>query len=160
MTKKVAGLLIAGLFLASVVAAASSVMGSNFWFPGSTQVHGSNTVAIHKHVQLEIKIDGSPIVIPANIGITPTLYLDHSLDQFGVKYPPMAPLHTHDTDGIIHIESTTARDYTLGQFFDIWGVTMEELGSRTVSVNVDGKHVEDYWNHILSDGQKITMEIS
>ncbi|MEY9946887.1 hypothetical protein [Kitasatospora sp. GAS1066B] len=29
-------------------------------------------------------------------------------------------LHTHASDGIIHIESPTQTRYTLGQFFDIW----------------------------------------
>jgi hypothetical protein len=29
-------------------------------------------------------------------------------------------LHTHTTDGVIHIESPTQRIYTLGNFFDEW----------------------------------------
>ena len=29
-------------------------------------------------------------------------------------------LHTHTSDGVIHIESPTQRIYTLGQFFDEW----------------------------------------
>jgi hypothetical protein len=29
-------------------------------------------------------------------------------------------LHTHDDTGIIHIEAPEKRDFTLGQFFDIW----------------------------------------
>jgi hypothetical protein len=29
-------------------------------------------------------------------------------------------LHTHATDGIIHVESPTAHIYTLGNFFDEW----------------------------------------
>lgn len=29
-------------------------------------------------------------------------------------------LHTHTSDGIIHVESPTQRVYTLGDFFDIW----------------------------------------
>jgi hypothetical protein len=30
-------------------------------------------------------------------------------------------LHTHDTTGVIHIESPAQRVYTLGEFFDVWG---------------------------------------
>ena len=30
-------------------------------------------------------------------------------------------LHTHAPDGIIHIESPVKRQYTLGNFFDVWG---------------------------------------
>jgi hypothetical protein len=33
-----------------------------------------------------------------------------------------SPIHTHDTSGIVHIESPTVRPFTLGQFFDVWGV--------------------------------------
>jgi hypothetical protein len=29
-------------------------------------------------------------------------------------------LHTHDESGIIHIESPIKRDFTVGQFFDLW----------------------------------------
>ena len=39
-------------------------------------------------------------------------------------------LHTHTTDGIIHIESPTPRIYTLGNFFDEW---RQPLSSRRVA---------------------------
>jgi hypothetical protein len=29
-------------------------------------------------------------------------------------------LHTHDENGIIHIESPIKKDFTPGQFFDLW----------------------------------------
>jgi hypothetical protein len=29
-------------------------------------------------------------------------------------------LHTHATDGIVHIESPIQRTFTLGNFFDVW----------------------------------------
>jgi hypothetical protein len=35
-------------------------------------------------------------------------------------------LHTHDGTGIIHIESPIKRDFTLGQFFDIWAKKFEQ----------------------------------
>ena len=31
-------------------------------------------------------------------------------------------LHTHDTSGTVHMESSVARTFTLGDFFDVWGV--------------------------------------
>jgi len=30
-------------------------------------------------------------------------------------------MHTHTSDGIIHIESPVFRSFTLGNFFDVWG---------------------------------------
>ncbi len=67
---------------------------------------------IHQHLQLFDR--GRAVQVPAGIGIPSAancLYW----------------LHTHTSDGIIHVESPTRRSYALGQFFDIWG---QEL-SRT-----------------------------
>ena len=61
---------------------------------------------IHQHLQLFDR--GRPVEVPAGIGIpagSNCLYW----------------LHTHTSDGIIHVESPARRTYTLGQFFDIWG---------------------------------------
>jgi hypothetical protein len=33
--------------------------------------------------------------------------------------PGMAPLHTHDSSGIIHVESVVDRNYTLDEFLDM-----------------------------------------
>jgi hypothetical protein len=38
-------------------------------------------------------------------------------------------LHTHASDGIIHIESPSPRTYTLGDFFDVWH---QPLGANRV----------------------------
>ena len=32
-------------------------------------------------------------------------------------------MHTHDDSGIIHIESPVEREFTFGNFIDIWGQT-------------------------------------
>jgi hypothetical protein len=69
----------------------------------------------------------------------------------------MAPLHTHDTSGTIHVESNTNRPYTLGQFLDIWAGL--NLNGKTVSATVDGKSVSDYRNILLKDGEQISLDI-
>ncbi|MDE2021819.1 MAG: hypothetical protein KGI71_02770 [Patescibacteria group bacterium] len=73
---------------------------------------GSEGSALHIHQHLDLVIDGSPVAVPANIGI-------NEAEGF------ISPIHTHDTSGIIHVESNTIQDFTLGQFFDIWGVRFE-----------------------------------
>ncbi len=65
------------------------------------------TVHIHQH--LDLFVDGTRVVVPSGIGIDP-----------GGTF--LAPLHTHDDTGIIHVESPVRRDYTLGEFFGVWGV--------------------------------------
>jgi hypothetical protein len=66
--------------------------------------------------------------VPTQIGIFPSLWKDHSLDNYGMQSMPemkmsaMAPLHTHDSSGIVLVESTVNRNYTLGEFLNVWGL--------------------------------------
>ena len=66
--------------------------------------------ALHIHQHIDIIIRGRSIEVPAQIGI--------------VTSPAVvfAPIHTHDATGIVHIESPVVRDFSLGEFFDVWGV--------------------------------------
>ncbi len=73
--------------------------------------------AQHIHSHLDIYIHGKHTAVPADIGIIST---------------GISPVHTHDTSGIIHIESDDANaTYTLGQVFTLWGVkfTNNSIGS-------------------------------
>ncbi|MEC5182221.1 hypothetical protein [Arthrobacter sp. CG_A4] len=68
----------------------------------------------HFHAHLDLIKDATPVPVPANIGI--------SLGQDG-KPDGISALHTHDTSGVIHIESPTAGQvFTLGQLLTEWGV--------------------------------------
>ncbi|MGH9993409.1 MAG: hypothetical protein ACREAZ_12405, partial [Nitrososphaera sp.] len=101
---------------------------------------------------------------PANIGIEPSLYKDHTLDAYGMKMPNMPsmpvmyPTHTHDTSGTIHVESTAKRDYTLGDFLNVWGM---DFSGKTVKMTVDSQPISDsdYRNHIFKDGEQIKLEV-
>ena len=112
--------------------------------------------------RLNMTVNGNPIQIPAHIGIDPSLWKDHSLDQYGMQsmnmnmaMPGMAPLHTHDTSGIIHVESSVYRTYTLGQFLNNWGLN---LNGTSIKATVDGVPVPDYKNIILRDGEQINLD--
>jgi hypothetical protein len=70
---------------------------------------GQSDTRFHIHALLRVFIDGKPVPVPAQIGIDPQGRL-------------LAPLHTHDATGIVHIESQRPYRFTLGQFFTIWGV--------------------------------------
>ena len=62
----------------------------------------------HIHQHLTLLDHGKSIVIPPNVGQIPArrcLYW----------------VHSHTSDGIIHIESPQARSFTLADFFAIWG---------------------------------------
>jgi hypothetical protein len=79
----------------------------------------SKTMVLHIHPKLGITFDGQPLTVPSQIGIDQSLWKNHSLDQYGMQ--GMAPLHTHDASGTIHVESNANRNYTLDEFLNIWG---------------------------------------
>ena len=55
-------------------------------------------------------------------------HIHQHLDVYlnGKHFVYLTELHTHNTDGVIHNESETKRDYTLGQFFSEWGVLLNK----------------------------------
>jgi hypothetical protein len=88
----------------------------------------------HVHQRMAILVNGNAQYLPAGIGI------DRHL-----KF--IAELHTHDESGIIHVEAPKKQIFTLGQFFDVWGLRFSSTclggycnsGSRKVMVWTDGK---------------------
>ncbi len=123
----------------------------------------ANNMLMHNHVSLNVTIDGKSIIVPSSIGITqtgifaePSLFADHSLDKYGME--GMSPLHTHDSSGLIHVESNTVRNYFLGEFLDIWkGLNTD---GKNVIASVDGKPVSDLRNIQLNDRAKIVLNIT
>jgi hypothetical protein len=79
-------------------------------------------VATHIHAHLDIFVDGKRVLVPAAIGINQ-----------GAGY--ITELHTHDTRGVIHVESPKKDDkFTLGQFVSEWGVF---LNARCIGAYCD-----------------------
>jgi hypothetical protein len=103
----------------------------------------------HIHPNLTLIVDGSPSSVPENIGIGAPLYKDHSLDKFGMT--GMAPIHTHDSSGVIHVESNTNRSYTFDEFLNIWGL---DLNEKAIKISIDGKPVNSL-DYVLNDGDNI-----
>lgn len=135
---------------------------------GAGPLKGNNTninnkpILTHVHPHLTITVDGKPMTVPGQIGMDAPLWKDHSLDQYGMQgmsdgMQGMAPLHTHDDSGTIHAESTTIRNYTLGQFLAIWGGL--NLNGKSVKATVDGTTVPDYRNIVLRDGEQINLQV-
>lgn len=79
-------------------------------------------VVYHIHAHLAIFVDGAPRSVPYGIGIlNPVLSQTTPFVTGGTCF---YWLHTHAADGIIHIESPTKAVYSLGDFFDIWGIPL------------------------------------
>jgi hypothetical protein len=109
----------------------------------------------HVHAHLDAFVNGRHVQIPGGIGIDLTDPGVHRGDTDGgpsygyIKLCPrpcISPLHTHDVTGVLHIEAPTRTRFTLGQFFQQWGVWLDgscvggycEPGASVV-VFVDGK---------------------
>jgi hypothetical protein len=99
-------------------------------------------VKTHYHSHLDIFVDGKKVAVPALIGI-----------NVGAQY--LTELHTHDTRGVIHIESPKSNDhYTLGQFVAEWGVF---LNGRCIGAYCNG--LKWYVNGKLQTGDPQTYTL-
>ncbi|HEX6231044.1 MAG TPA: hypothetical protein VF029_04980 [Actinomycetota bacterium] len=66
----------------------------------------------HTHANVQVFVHGERQTVPTDIGI------DQSARE-------VLSLHTHEDSGTIHVESQTRRAFTLGEFFDVWGVRLD-----------------------------------
>jgi len=87
--------------------------------PGRAELAGMQNVwgqdlAMHVHTHLSITVDGEDVTIPGDIG--------HDADT-----KLAAPLHTHDTSGIVHVESPRRESFVLGQLFTEWDVHLDAV---------------------------------
>ena len=106
------------------------------------QCDPSEGTVFHIHAHLDLIVDSKFVTIPAGIGIKPNECLYW--------------VHTHSTDGIIHIESPEQRTFTLEQFIKVWDNTpsispkFAELTHDNVNLKifVNGKQVTDSFDKI------------
>ena len=77
-------------------------------------------LAYHIHAHLEVYADGQPRSLPGAIGLIGPVAQQAPNGPFYGATQCYYWLHTHTSDGVIHIESPTQRIYTLGNFFDEW----------------------------------------
>ena len=131
----------------------------------------------HVHAHLDVYLAGKHLVVPAGIGINTT---DPAVKHFTVdgqaaygrinecSKPCISPLHTHDVTGIIHTESVTSVENTLGQFFTEWGIRLSArcvdkycTPHTRIAMYVDGRRQRfaDAARIALSDHKEIALVI-
>jgi len=112
---------------------------------------GHENLKQHIHPHLDILIDGEPLEIPADIGVSEKC---------------LPEIHTHKADGKINIESSDAKKtFTLGQFFAVWEVpfSSSRISDRVTDSNyeikmtVNGLENNEFEKLILADEQKIVI---
>src|SRR5919197_3292222 len=107
-------------------------------------------LAFHIHQHLDLFVNGQPVGVPSQIGIS----------------GGFAFLHTHDATGVIHVESPVVKNYSLGEFFDVWGVlfTKDCIGAYCANGNAklwvfvnDKPYTGDPRNLVLRNFQEIVV---
>ena len=122
-------------------------------------------VAYHIHVHLSVFVRGQPRQVPAGIGIAGPRHVQHTpVGDFVDDGSCFYWLHTHAADGIIHVESPVAHEFSLGDFFDIWRQPLSAVSAGPargpVTVFVDGQQVAtDPRDVTLTEHKVIQLEV-
>jgi hypothetical protein len=115
--------------------------------PGATvdgiQCAPVEQLAYHIHSHLQVYADGQPRALPGAVGINGPVVQQTPEGPFYGASRCIYWLHTHTSDGVIHIESPTKRIYTLGNFFDMWRQPLSRsqvaAAKGTVTAFLNGK---------------------
>lgn len=112
---------------------------------------------VHYHAHLDINVDGKAVVVPQYLGFVAS----------GDQVAGLAPLHTHDSTGLIHIENSVPATFILEQLFIEWGVkfTPRCLGpycaghGKELALFVNGSRYNgDPTKLVLKSHQEIAIE--
>ena len=122
--------------------------------PGDAEIGcdlGGHDDAFHIHSLLVVEVDGQRYAPPANIGIGESC---------------MSWVHTHETDGIIHVEAPANVSPTFGDFLDLWAETYPDdpllaealaaIAAGEVTVN-DEPYAGDALDLVLEDRMRIIV---
>jgi len=128
-----------------VAVAAASVAGAILYQPAQAaaisgvECNRTEQFNYHVHTHFDVFVDGMEQQVPDNVG-----RLDSCLYW----------LHTHTRDGIIHVEAPQTREFTLGQFLDVWKQTSDSAGlfdsvaDMNATAYVNGDQVEGSYRDV------------
>ena len=127
----------------------SSTLLGNMQKAGLEPLSSEGTV-LHIHQHLDIVINDKPVAVPADIGIASNF---------------ISAIHTHDSSGVLHVESPVQKDFTLGEFFTEWGIDFNDnqIGTYTVDqthklvVAVNGNPITNVQNYVLKAHDEIEI---
>jgi hypothetical protein len=106
----------------------------------------------HIHAALHVYKDGLLMAVPAEVGLEPSKHIE-------------ASLHTHDATGIIHMEAAHRFNFTLGDFFKVWGVELGPaqvggltgLGGDKLHLFVNGRPLKDPAAYVMHNGDNFSI---
>jgi hypothetical protein len=108
-------------------------------------------VAFHVHAHLTLFVGGRAYQVPYGIGIGPPAQGVNTADgPFVTRGSCFMWLHTHASDGIIHVEAPKLQRFTLGQFFAVWGVKLARSGVGPAKGKVTAFYNGNVWTRALA----------
>ena len=145
---------------------------SQIKYAGLTPLLGN--LVRHDHVHLDVIVDGKKVTVPAGVGLAEPVDRgscqpqvgDCATGHFFTAAVANSPIHTHSASGLIHIEPDRPGTYTLGEFFDEWGVRLNSSciggyctgNGKELRVFVDGRRVSgDPRSIVLTNRQEIAV---
>lgn len=136
-----------------IAIATASAAGAVFYQPpqaaaiSGIECNRTEQLNYHVHTHLDVFVDGREQSIPDNVG---------RLNSPSCLYW----LHTHSMDGLIHMEAPQTREFTMGQFLDIWRQTsnsmgfFDSVGGKNVTAYVDGDQLEGNYRDVKLESLK------
>jgi len=101
----------------------------------------SEDLPYQAYVTIFVTVNNQEITVPKNIGILPDC---------------VRPMHTHDSNGVIHIAYEKPYDFRLGHFLWYWNFDILQYDA---TVYVNGFDIgEKYLDTVLHDGTSIRMD--
>jgi hypothetical protein len=106
----------------------------------------------HIHAALHIYVNGLLKPVPALVGLEPAKGIETSL-------------HTHDSSGVIHMETVHPFKFTLGEFFKVWGVKLgpeqvgglKGLGGDKLHFYVNGHKLTNPAVYVMRNGDNFAI---
>lgn len=139
---------------------AAILVGGLLWWSRSLQSNDATIISasgIHWHPRIEVFVRGKKQEVPANIGIG-TQYAGYP--RYDARMG-MVPLHTHEHDGIIHMEfpgRVTTEDTKLENFLSL--LDKSSFTSDSLArVTVNGMEIADVANYGMKDGDVIVLQL-
>jgi hypothetical protein len=134
------------------------------------QCQAGEQLVSHVHTHLTIFVNGQARVIPYGIGVPGAQAVQTADGAYVETGSCFYWLHTHQEDGIIHVESPSATlTFTLREFFAEWGIPLSAdqvgpaTGKLTVFFAAPGKKVGIYKgnpaNLPLGDHYQIQIDV-
>jgi hypothetical protein len=100
---------------------------------------------VHIHQHLDLWVNGKKVAVPQFIGIQDGSYI--------------TSLHTHDNSGLIHVESPEERNFSLGEFFGVWGVRLDKNCIADLCDNTTGNGIKMWVNGKRYTGNPADLEL-